>query len=122
MKQLDLDQMTRQLMEGQTEAPSKDLNLHIMETIMQEKRAQQNLPDLSVPSLTNLLVGLGLFLLLTGVVLGAFRYAPEQMKPIGDLLEQYGLFGIPFGVGVTAYLLLDQWGKKMDREWLSRSK
>ena len=121
MNEIDIDKLTRSLLEDQLEKPSSHLNTRIMNQIMQEN---QSLRPIQISSELSIGWLVACCLLITGVG-GMVGYWWIWDQPTFQHLQQSVAPYLPYlctlSMIVSIFILLDLIGNKIDRKITSRS-
>ncbi|MDD7632473.1 MAG: hypothetical protein SOY43_04070 [Parabacteroides sp.] len=121
MNELDIDKLTRSLLEDQLEKPSSHLNTRIMNQIMQEKRTLQQIQISSDLSIGWLVICCLLISSVGGVIGYLWIWNQPSFQQLQQTMAPYLPYLCTLGMIVSIFLLLDLIGNKMDRKITSRS-
>lgn len=121
MNEIDIDRLTRSLLEDQLEKPSSHLNTRIMNQIMQEKRTLQQIQISGDLSIGWLVICCLLISSAGGAVGYMWIWDQPSFQQIQQTLAPYLSYLCTLGMIVSIFLVFDLIGNKMDRKITSRS-
>jgi len=114
-----INKLTRDLMQGTAEQPSASLMSRIMNSIMREKNVVRKAYIKKMPSLTWLLGGLFVYLLVVAGILFSFKFNAENKIEITPMFWDIFPLILTITGGISCFFFfsqLDNWLRKKEHK------